>query len=110
MPTFRSVFVAAKTGTAARVATASAALSVMRSFMFLSLVVERFVPCKTIDSERLERDIRPSVEDQLAHDGPDGRAELEAVAGESECMKQATRGAARSDDGNIVRCVAVDAG
>src|SRR5215470_11938329 len=103
MPTFRSVFGAAKTGTAARVATASSPLSVMRSFMSLSLLVEQFVPCKAIDSERLQRDIRMSIEDQLAHDGPDGRAELEAVTGESECMKQAGPLTAGPDDRTPVR-------
>ncbi len=34
---------------------------------------------ETIDTERLERNIRASVEDELAHDGPNDGAELEAV-------------------------------
>ena len=92
------------------VAAAIAALSVMRSVMSLSLLVEWLVRCKTIDAERLERHVRVSVKDELAHDGPDGRAKLEAMTGESECMKQSGRRAAQSDDRNIVRRFAVDAG
>src|SRR5690349_8517629 len=72
-----------------------------------------FLECRgmeAVDAEIADAGLGAAVDDQLGHDGAGAGAELEAVQREAELVIEALVTAARTEHGNIVLHLRLDAG